>query len=80
MYIVRVQGLSGEVDDIFMYTIVKCNDKNDELVMHQNVLQETVAFLLTVRCVNVIGGIFPSLHRKMAFFCNREQPNLFIQQ
>ena len=80
MYIVRVQGLSGEVDDIVMYTIVKCNDKNDELVMHQNVLQETVAFLLKVRCVNVIGGIFPSLHRKMAFFCNREQPNLFIQQ
>ena len=58
MYAGRGEGLSGEVDGIVMYLIVKCNDKTSiaaaERVMHRKGLQATVAFPLKVRRVNII--------------------------
>ena len=57
-YAVRGEGLSGKVDDIITNLIVVCNSETSaavtERVMHRKCLQETVAFILKVRGVNVI--------------------------
>ena len=50
---IRVEGLSGEVDDNPTYLIVVCDDKTSiyvvYCVMHSKVLQATIIFLLKVR-------------------------------
>ena len=58
VYTVKVEGLSGEVNDIIKYLILKCNDNtsiaSSEVLTHRKGMQATATFLLNVRAVNVI--------------------------
>ena len=58
VYTVKVEGLSGEVNDIITYLILKCNDNtsiaSSEVLTHRKGMQATDSFLLKDRGVNVI--------------------------
>ena len=64
MYVVRVEGFSGEVDDFITYLIVTCDYKtsvsSSEHVTNRKGLQATVAFPLEDRGVNVILFVLKS--------------------
>ena len=52
MYAVRVEGLSGKMDDLVMYIIVMYNDKTSfataEHIMHSKCLHVAITFPLKV--------------------------------